>query len=254
MSGHLADKAGFLAALKEDDPERKLAEEHARSCASCRDALDEGRRLVALLAQAAPLPAPSPELLRRAAAAIERENAGERRAAALVRWAAMGAVLLVWLLQLAYGKSIDHDLRSVLSSLAVLAVAVIGITFARADQRIVVAAMVATSALFAHAAGALSGFEPKFGAECTICELVAAAIPWLAVTELARRRHVPLYRWTLVVAAVAGALASQAAQLLTCPVARANPHLLVFHLGGVLLALALGAVSPLVAPADAAAS
>jgi hypothetical protein len=247
MSGHIADKAGFLAALKQDDPERKLAEQHTRSCASCAEALDEGRRLVALLAEAAPLPAPSPELLRRAAAAIERENAVELGGGRALRWAAMGAVLLVWLLQLAYGTRIDHDARHVITSLSVLAVALIGMTFARADQRIVVGAMVATSGLFAYVVGAVSAFEPRFGAECTICELVAAAVPLVAVTALAWRRRVPLARGTVLVAAVAGALASQAAQLLTCPVARANPHLLVFHFGGVLLALALGAVSPLFA-------
>ena len=45
--------------------------------------------------------------------------------------------------------------------------------------------------------------------------------------------------------AAAGAVASQAGQLLSCPVGHANPHLLLFHFGGVLLAVALGAMNPI---------
>ena len=45
MSDHIADKAGFLAALPKDDPERLSAEDHIRSCPPCGSALAEGRRL-----------------------------------------------------------------------------------------------------------------------------------------------------------------------------------------------------------------
>ena len=60
MNGHIADRAGFLAALAKDDPERQLAEEHARSCADCLEALDEGRRLMLLLGDAMPVAPPAP--------------------------------------------------------------------------------------------------------------------------------------------------------------------------------------------------
>src|SRR3982750_1487641 len=49
MNSHIADRAGFLAALAKDDPERVQAEEHARGCAPCREAFAEGLGLVALL-------------------------------------------------------------------------------------------------------------------------------------------------------------------------------------------------------------
>jgi hypothetical protein len=59
MTDHIAARAGFLAALPAHDPERLRAEEHARTCPPCREALDEGFRLVALLQRALP-PHPPP--------------------------------------------------------------------------------------------------------------------------------------------------------------------------------------------------
>jgi len=46
---HIADQAGLIASLPKSDPQRKLAEKHARSCAPCRQALREGSRLVVML-------------------------------------------------------------------------------------------------------------------------------------------------------------------------------------------------------------
>jgi hypothetical protein len=61
--GHFAGRAAFVAALTPGDPERAAAEAHARSCARCRAALDEGTRLLALLRRAAPAPQlPAPRL------------------------------------------------------------------------------------------------------------------------------------------------------------------------------------------------
>jgi hypothetical protein len=251
MNGHIADRAGFLAALAQDDPERRLAEEHARSCGGCREALDEGRRLMTLLREAMPAAPPAPELVERAAVAISRESAAERRAGRLVWWGAGAAVLFAWVGQLAYGKKILHDPGSVTVSLAVLAVALVGAMFARDQRRLVVGALLVTSGLFAIVMGAVSAIEPRFGVECTACEVIAAGIPLLAVVLLARYRRVVLDRGAVMAVAAAGALASQAAQLLTCPVPRANPHLLVFHLGGVVLAVLLSALAPLGAAAAA---
>jgi hypothetical protein len=257
MTAHVAERAGFLAALAADDPERKLAEEHARSCGPCREALDEGQRLVALLAEARPLDQPSPELVQRAAAAIERETAAERRPWRILRWGAAGTVLLAWLLQVAYGKSPARDGRSMMVSLAVLAVAVVGVALLNIRRRFaavaVVVALVVASGGFALAAGIgnvgwMPDFQARFGVECTACELVAAVLPWLAVVLLARFQHIRLDRGVTMIAAAAGALASQAAQFLTCPVRFANPHLLVFHFGGFLLALGLGALDLVPAP------
>jgi hypothetical protein len=52
MSDHITDSVGLLAALPSDDPDRRAAEEHVRTCGTCRDALDEGRRLIRLVGAA----------------------------------------------------------------------------------------------------------------------------------------------------------------------------------------------------------
>jgi hypothetical protein len=227
-----------------DDPERKAAEEHARACAPCAAALAEGQHLFSLLGQATPIAPPSAEALRRVAATIEQESGQADRGYRALRWAAAGALMVVWLLQLAYGKRLAHDINSVLISIGMLVVVLAGLGLLRARQALFAGLTIATSALFASVLWGASGLEPRAGVECTGCELVAAAISLLVVATLARRRHLALDRWTTMAVAAAGAVASQAAQLLACPVARANPHLLVFHFGGVLLAAAFGALSP----------
>lgn len=65
-------RAAFLAALPADDQERRELDQHARSCAGCALALREGQQLFRLLG-AAPLAAPSPQALRRAASPLLRE-------------------------------------------------------------------------------------------------------------------------------------------------------------------------------------
>lgn len=46
---HLADEAALVAALSPDDEVRRIANEHAVGCARCREALEEGGALLALL-------------------------------------------------------------------------------------------------------------------------------------------------------------------------------------------------------------
>jgi hypothetical protein len=246
--GHIADRAGFLAALAKSDPERRLAEQHVRACAACREAFAEGDRLVALLGEALPLSPPTPEAIASAATAIEREKSIERRHRRLLAGGAAAAVGLAWVLQLLYGKTIARDARNLIASLAVLAAAVASVTLAQARARLAVAAMIVTSALAVLIMGAVPSLAPRPGVACTLCELAAAAIPWLVVAGLARWREIAIDRSTMVLVAAAGALASQSAQVLSCPVPHASLHLLVFHFGGFLLAMALGAVIPRGAP------
>jgi len=251
MSDHIADRAGFLAALGKDDPERKVAEEHARTCTPCAEALAEGQHLFALLGEATPIAPPTNESLERAAATIERESLLEKRSFGLLRWAAVAAVIAIWLAQLAYGKRLARDVNSVSLSVGVLALVLIGVAIVRAKEELVAGAIILVSGLFAAAMWGGSGLEPRAGVECTACELVAGGLSWLIVAALAKRKHLTLDRRMTMAIAAAGALASQAAQLLSCPVARTNPHLLVFHFGGVLLAAAFGALNPVMAAAAA---
>jgi hypothetical protein len=250
MSDHIADRAAFVAALPKDDDERKQAEEHARSCATCSHALDEGVRLVALLEEALPLPPPTPEALARAARAIETETSNERRWRRRLKWAIGAGVVGSWVFQVACGIGMPMDLApgTVAVSITVVALAVATVLFLRTRKELTVGVLIATSGLLVYVAQAVPGLEPGFGINCTMYELAAAAIPWVVAMGAARRWGIALDRWNLSAVAAGGALASQAAQHITCPVHHADTHLLVFHLGGVILAAMLGALGSVKAP------
>src|SRR5262249_36669968 len=122
-----------------------------------------------------------------------------------------------------------------------------GIALLGAQKRLVGVTMIVASGLFASLLHGASGLEPRAGVEGAMCEVVGGALSWLVVTGVGRRRPGAPGRGATLAIAAAGALASQAAQMLSCPVARTNPHLLLFHFGGVLLAAAFGALNPVVA-------
>jgi hypothetical protein len=113
-------------------------------------------------------------------------------------------------------------------------------------RRRVVAWLLATSALivafaFALLAGGTGPLGAGLGARCLRFELIVAAAP-LAIAAWASRRRLP---GAAVPAAAAGlaALAVQAFLQFECPLAGSHPHLLVFHAGGVVVALIGGAVT-----------
>jgi hypothetical protein len=238
-TSHVADRAAFLAALASDDAERKLAEEHALACATCREALAEGRQVVRLVRDALPSPPLTAETLMRVTRAIERETANERRSARRFAVATAVAIMAGWGLQVALGASrVPRDATRISVSLGVLLLAIACMALSRGRRRFAVGALVGLSGLLTYVAASTPALAPRIGAACTAYELVAAAIPWMVAAWLGGEG---LGGWDLMAFAAAGALASQAAQHLTCPVAHAHAHLLVFHFGGVLLALLFGA-------------
>ena len=87
-----------------------------------------------------------------------------------------------------------------------------------------------------------TGQAPSLGIKCLAIELFAATWPFgaAALSRGAVRR--PSAPGAAAALAAAGALAGQASLLLTCPARHATPHLLAFHLGGVVLASAAGAL------------
>jgi hypothetical protein len=244
MSDHIADRAGFLAALPRTDPERKQAEEHAHACVPCREALDEGGRLVTLLRRA--LPATKREPLVRPLAA--RETPSAAAIAGQLAWATTGAVVLAWLFQLTVGGGfrLDHDCALV--SLAVLAVAIGCVTVLRGNPRLALATVVVTSGLFAYLAGSAAGLAAGVGIRCTFRELWAAGLTWLCVWAVGRRAGITLDQSKTTAVVAAGALAAHAGQHLACAVPHSDAHLLVFHFGGVLLATAAAALGTRRAP------
>jgi hypothetical protein len=245
MSDHIADRAGFLASLPRNDPERKLAEEHAHACASCREALDEGGRLLSLLRRA--LPATRRELVARPLPAAHEVPSAAAIARQLV-WATTGAVVLAWLFQLTVGGGFRLDLDCALVSLAVLAVAIGCVTVLRGNSLLAVGTVVVTSGLFAYLAGSAAGLSAGIGIRCTFRELWAAGLTWLCFWAVGRRAGVTFDRSKTTAVVAAGALAAHAGQHLACAVPHSDAHLLVFHFGGVLLATAAAAVGTRRAP------
>ncbi len=260
MTDHIADRAGFLAALPQDDPEHRAAAEHAQSCAPCREALDDGVRLMGLLRQALPfsppltaprsvrLPAFSPtasDLVGPAAGGLSAAAGGlswndvSRRFV----WTTVGAVFVAWLFQLTVGGGFQLDRECLVVSLGILAVAIASVTVMRGKERLAVVTVVATSGLFAFLSGTAAGLAPGIGIRCTFRELWAAAITWAIVVTIGRRRGVAFSRWNVTAIAAAGALAAHAGQHLACAVPHSDAHLLVFHFGGVLAATLLAALS-----------
>ena len=263
MTDHIADRAGFLAALPQDDPERGAADEHAKSCPPCREALDDGVRLMGLLRQALPFSPPltEPSSARRPAFSPTAAGSGgaATRAAGDSSWPArglswndashrfiwttVGAVFVAWLFQLTVGGGFQLDRECLVVSLGILAVAIASVTVMRGKERLAVVTIVATSGLFAFLSGTAAGLSPGIGIRCTFRELWAAAITWAIVVTIGRRRGVAFSRWNVTAIAAAGALAAHAGQHLACAVPHSDAHLLVFHFGGVLAATLLAAVS-----------
>ena len=252
MTDHIADRAGFLAALPQDDPEHRAAVEHAESCAACREALDDGVRLMGLLRQALPSPPlAAPSSPRRPAFSATAASLGGTPAGGLswndvsrrFVWTTVGAVFVAWLFQLTVGGGFQLDRECLVVSLGILAVAIASVTVMRGKERLAVVTIVATSGLFAFLSGTAAGLAPGIGIRCTFRELWAAAITWAIVVTLGRRRGVTFSRWNVTAIAAAGALAAHAGQHLACAVPHSDAHLLVFHFGGVLAATLLAAVS-----------
>jgi hypothetical protein len=245
MSDHIADRAGFLAALARNDPERKLAEEHAQTCASCREALDEGGRMLSLLRRA--LPTTKREMVARSLPA-GREAPTAVAIARQLAWATTGAVVLAWLFQLTVGGGFRLDFDCALVSLAVLAVAIGCVTILRGNPHLALGTVVVTSGLFAYLAGSAAGLSAGIGIRCTFRELWAAGLAWLCVWAVGRRAGVTFDRSKTMAVVAAGGLAAHAGQHLACAVPHSDAHLLVFHFGGVLLAVAAAAVGTRRAP------
>ena len=225
-------EAPLLAALPPDDPEREAARSHASGCPDCARALHEAERLQALLseAEAPPLPAGA---LERASLAISAELRHEGRLRALMS-AAAAAGSFVAIAALARARSqafVDWALAVALCAAALLLAAA-----ARRRPLLAAGAALAAAAAGAVLLGSPGDLFPSTGVECLATELASAAAvvgaAWLAL----RGGTTSPARSAMAAAAAAGALAGDAALQVACPVRAAMPHLLAFHVGGVVVA------------------
>jgi hypothetical protein len=228
-----ADAPG-LVALPAGDPEREAAFAHARGCEGCAGALREAERLQALLGALEPEPLPAGALAR-ASAAIEEELVRERRRRSV--WAAGAAAVLAaaiaGLARHREGLALDWALAGALAAVAVALAAI-------ASRRPGIAIAGAAAAMIAAAgtARASGSLEAGIGLHCLLTELASAgALVWVGWVALRGSATRPA-RSATAAAAGAGALAAAAALQVTCGAHGLAGHFLLFHAGGLLLAVA----------------
>ncbi len=242
----LRPQAALVASLPAGDPQRENFLLHASTCEGCTQALRAGERLLRLI-EASPLPGPSAAALHLASVPILAELRAAKPARAKAR---IGGVP-VWLVQAAavipgflvpiwMGQHLEWD-GIAAALLALVAASLLAATAGtlRAGALVVLAA----AAAFAFAAGGVPGV-PAAGVqihwaelECTVSELLAAALPLGAAAVVFGRNSSP---GALAQAAAAGALAGQAALHIACPGRHDAVHLWGFHLAGVAAAALIG--------------
>ncbi len=228
-----ADAAG-LAALPSDDPERIAARAHADGCSGCARALREAERLHALVAapEPPPLPAGALERASRAILADLRREARRRMTASIAAVCAL-LVALVGLARNRAGSAEDWARAAVLGALAI---ALAAAARRRALLGTTVAMLAAVTA--AVAAGRPGPLAIDVGLHCFATEILSAAVVVGAVWLAIRGGTTSPARSAIAAAAASGALAGDAALQVTCAARDAIPHLLAFHVGGVLVAVA----------------
>lgn len=237
---HFHNRAAGIAALADGEPERKSAIDHARSCASCANALAEGEQVLVLLNALGPPPPPSREVLEQTSRAILTELYLEVPPKARLlpaTFVVVSAVLFTWI-----AKHRTHHAEAWVESGGAIVIAFGCAALATHWRRISLLMTLLTSATLVAIAASGGRMEAIIGIKCLVMELVAAVLPYAALAYVAI-----VHRWSggagiYAATAVAGALSGHAALHLTCPARVATPHLVAFHFGGVLLAGILGAL------------
>jgi hypothetical protein len=230
----LRAEAAGLAALPADDPERAAAEAHARVCAGCARALREGEGLQGLLGHAEPAKLP-PGALSRASLAVLADLRREARRRAGGSVLAAAAAFLVFLALARHPSRAGED-WALASFLGVSALALAALASRRSLLAMALALAAALGA--ALAAGRTGLVESGLGLHCLATELASASAVIGAVWLAIRGGATSPARSALAAAAAAGALAGDAALQITCAARAEIPHLLAFHVGGVVVAAA----------------
>ncbi len=241
---HICRQTLGLVASARGEPELSAARKHARTCASCAQALHDAERMLVLIdAEWAPLPPPVDALFR-AARAVELEQDGQppraARVAAALATLGAGAALAGPLASHSGHVDFASAAAGAGAALAATILAWLGVSRRAASAAL---AACAVSLAVAALASASPGLFAAVGIHCMALELFTAAWP-LAALAAAGGLSSSTSKWTTAALAASGALAGQAALHLICPEWSAAPHLLAFHLGGVVLAAAAGWALP----------
>ncbi len=244
MSEHFAERAASIAALPEDDPERSGAVAHAAECTNCARALREGERLISAFELLPPPEPPSAALLERIRNEINADLTRVPTRAAVRSSAVPLAVATVIAFGLGNLLSKHHIAASSEAWMAAILVGAFAALLAGLSGKHAGAALVAgigASAAFSVFSRVGEGLFPAVGVKCATFEVMVSLVPLATAAYLAIRGG-PRGPLPFAAAGGTGALAGHAALHVHCPVHTAHPHLLAFHLGGVLLAALLGLV------------
>jgi hypothetical protein len=228
-----ADAPG-LAALPAGDAEREEAFAHARECLACAHALEEAERLQAVVGAVPPPPLSANTLARASLPIVSelRREAGSRMLASALA-ASLAFAASVTLAQ--HRSPLRRDWAVALA----LAAAAVGLGAAGRRWRVAVVPLAVLAALGAAAVTRATGvLNAGVGLDCLATEVACATTvvigAWLAI----RRGTSSLGPGAVAAGAAAGAVAGAAALQLTCRAHTWLPHLLAFHVGGVLLTAA----------------
>ncbi len=112
----------------------------------------------------------------------------------------------------------------------------------RARSALPALAAIAMSVLFVALDASGPGLAAKLGLHCLLVELVWGAVPAGLGAFYLRQRREPPVPAAIASLAAWGALGGQAYLHFRCGAAHETPHLVVFHLGGVLLSALLALV------------
>lgn len=237
MADHVAERAGYLAALHPGDPERDAALAHARACAPCARALEEAETALGALDAAFEVEAPDPRVLDQVRAAVLAQP-WERRVRPLAP-ALFGALTVACAGLLALARHPSHELREWLVAGALAACAALSLAVSERLPRLAAIVSMTVSAAAIALIGAPGQMDIPLGVHCALTELALAALALFALGWAARAGG-PTGRFTSAAVASGGALAGQAVLHITCAAHRSSPHLWLFHFGALALALALG--------------
>lgn len=227
-----------IAALPRGAPERIAAWAHAAGCPGCARALREAERLQTLVGawESTRL---EPGALDRASRAILADLRREARRRMMASASAV-CLLLAAIVGLARDRSRQAEDWVWAAILGAIALALAAAS--RRSALLVVAAAVLASVVAALAVGHPGPLAAGIGMHCLGTELASAAVVVGAVWLAIRGGSTSPARSAVAAAAASGALAGDAALQVVCVARDAVPHLLAFHVGGVLVAAAVASL------------
>lgn len=223
------------------DAERRAADLHADVCGPCTAARARSQNLLLLLQQLPQPPAPQASTLHRVLTGIDGalvvELGAQRRAVRLQ----IGAMVVGFVLLVAGARERVGGRTDWAMALSLLWIATMVPTAVRLWRKagLLLLVLAVPFALWRVTGG---GFELGHALPCVLGELMGAALPLVALAAVIRQTGVFVGPLAFAAAAAGGAMAGQAALLLTCPGGRLG-HLLAFHVGTVALGAVLGALA-----------